>query len=126
MVVPDDTPIWYCSSLYKKIILGGSRRDKAWDIKTMTVKLIPGPRDEEKITALRNARKTMPPEEWHEYCYNCACTHDDSWFDALYYACENGDEMLSDQEAYFQSCLINEEFTWYADRMSGNLFNDIF
>ena len=89
----------------------------------MKVKLIPGPRDEEKIAAILNARKTSL-EDWYDFCMECAWTHDDTWFDALYYACENGDEMLADQEAYFQYCLLNEEHDYYAERMTKYAFTD--
>ena len=46
----------------------------------MKIKLIPGPRDEEKIAAIQNARKTSL-EDWYDFCVECAWTHDDTWFD---------------------------------------------
>ena len=84
----------------------------------MKVKLIPGPRDEAKIAAILNARETMSPEDWDDFCGKCAWTYDDAWFDALYYACENGDEMLADQAQYFHDCLLYEEHGYYAERMT--------
>ncbi len=88
----------------------------------MKVKLIPGPRDEEKIAAILNAKKTMSLDDWYDFCGKCAWTHDDTWFDALYYACENGDEMLADQAQYFQYCLLYEEHDYYAERMTNYAF----
>ena len=90
----------------------------------MTVKLIPGPRDEEKIATILNARETMSPEDWADFCGECAWTHDGSWFDALYYACENGDEMLADQTAYLQWLLLYEEHQYYAERMTNYAFTE--
>ena len=88
----------------------------------MQVKLIPGPRDEDKIAEILNARRTMSLDEWYDFCADCAWTHDDSWFDALYYACENGDEMLAEQAAYFQERLLYDEHFYYADRMTQYAF----
>ncbi len=85
----------------------------------MKVKLIPGPRDEEKIAAIIHARNTCTAEEWEEFCTNCTYTHDDTWFDALYYACEDGDTALKEQEEYYLDCLLMNEMEFYAARMGG-------
>lgn len=55
----------------------------------MKVKIIPGPRDEEKIRAIMNARETLSASEWEEFCSCCVSTHDDTWFDALYHVNES-------------------------------------
>ena len=39
--------------------------------------------------------------------------------DAMYYICENGDEMLADQATYFHERLIYDEKYYYAGRMGG-------
>ena len=83
----------------------------------MKVKLIPGPRDEEKISAIRNARNTLTEEQWKEFCSDCVNTQDDTWFDALYYACDDGDKVLQEQETYFLDALLNDEKECYAERM---------
>lgn len=85
----------------------------------MKVKIIPGPRDEEKIRAIMNARETLSASEWEEFCSCCVSTHDDTWFDALYYACEDGDKALQEQEEYYLDSLLYGEEDFYAARMGG-------
>lgn len=85
----------------------------------MKVKIIPGPRDEEKIRAITNAHETLSASEWEEFCYKCVSTHDDTWFDALYYACKDGDAALREQEEYFLDTILCGEEDFYAARMGG-------
>jgi len=40
-------------------------------------------------------------------------------FDALYYACENGEEMLQEQTDYFLERLYCDEAQYYISRMTG-------
>ena len=60
----------------------------------MKVVLIPGPRNEELIAEMMEAKSRMDAEEWEEYLTDCVCQGDE-YMDAMYYICENGDEMLS-------------------------------
>lgn len=92
----------------------------------MKVVLIPGPRNEELIREIveAKARLCVDPSndvlmaEWAEFVDDYACRGDE-YMDALYYACENGDEMLADQAKYFHDCLVYEEKHYYAARMGG-------
>ena len=86
----------------------------------MKVKLIPGPRDEEKISAVLNARKTLSEDDWVEFVGDC-CGRDDreAWFDAFYYAGGNGDAAIAEQAFYFYEQLIYEEYSYFADRLAG-------
>ena len=88
----------------------------------MTVKLIHGPRNEEKIAIIQNARKSLSEDDF--YCFldqNCSnsCDNQDVWFDALYYASEHGDAALESQEEYFNWLLRNEEYQYFIDRLLG-------
>ena len=84
----------------------------------MKVVLIPGPRDEELIAEILEAKSKMDADEWEEYMIDIVC-QGDAYMDAMYYACENGDEMLEDQVAYFHERLIYDEKYYYAGRMGG-------
>ena len=86
----------------------------------MKVKLIPGPRDEEKISAVLNARKSLSEDDWVEFVGDC-CGRDDreAWFDAFYYAGGNGDAAIAEQAFYFYEQLIYEEYSYFADRLAG-------
>ena len=86
----------------------------------MKVKLIPGPRDEEKIALIRTMKATLDEDEWINFFDGLA--NDYSNFDSMYYACENGDEMLEDQARYFDDCLSWDERYYYAARMGGYEF----
>jgi len=52
-------------------------------------------------------------------CFISELANEPEYFDAMYYACENGDEMLADQEMYFNDLLIHDERNYYAARMGG-------
>ena len=84
----------------------------------MKVVLIPGPRNEELIAEMLEVKSRMDAEEWEEYMTDCVCQGDE-YMDAMYYICENGDEMLEDQAAYLHERLIYDEKYYYAGRMGG-------
>lgn len=48
-------------------------------------------------------------------------TKTDLWMDAMYYICENGEEMLEEQAQYFANCLLGDESSYYVARMGGFL-----
>ena len=89
---------------------------------SMQVKLIPGPRDEEKITIIQNARKSLSEEDFDcfldQYCSK-GCDNQNVWFDALYYASEYGDTAIKGQEAYFNWLLADEEYQYFIERLLG-------
>ena len=86
----------------------------------MKIKMIPGSRNEELILKVREAAANCRADE------NSNAIHDltDEYglievFDALYYACENGEEMLQQQSDYFLDLLYCEEADYYINRMIG-------
>lgn len=83
----------------------------------MTIKLIQGPRNEEKIAAIKEAKRTCTPEEWEEFVLNCA--EDEEWLDALYYASDCGACGLEEQELYFHDLLLRDEQNYFAARLGG-------
>lgn len=83
----------------------------------MTIKLIPGPRNEEKIAAIKVIYKSSTPEEWEGFVLNCAGKED--LLDALYYASECGEDGMQDQEDYFYDLLMNDERNYFAARLGG-------
>ena len=85
----------------------------------MKVMLVPGPRNEELIAEILKNKATMDEEDWWGYVHDLVADHEEDNFDALYYACENGDAMLEDQATYFHDCLLWDERYYYADRMGG-------
>lgn len=86
----------------------------------MKVVLIPGPRNEELIAEMLEAKSRMDGEEWEEYLLECA-SQGDEYMDAMYYICENGEEMLEEQAQYFENCLLGDESAYYVARMGGFL-----
>jgi len=94
----------------------------------MKVILVPGPRNEElireilefkaKTAAAQDFESFESSVEWIGYVDACASMGDE-YMDALYYACENGDEMLEEQGRYFHDCLLYDEKYYYAARMGG-------
>ena len=84
----------------------------------MKVVLSPGPRNEELVTEILEAKSRMDADEWEEYMTDIVC-HGDAYMDAMYYVCENGDEMLKDQAACFHERLLDDEKYCYAGRMGG-------
>jgi len=86
----------------------------------MDIKMIPGPRNEELILKVREAIADYRADE------NSAAISDLSAeyglaevFDALYYACENREEMLQDQTESLLDWLYCEETDYYISRMIG-------
>lgn len=59
----------------------------------MKVILEVGPRNEELIQEILKKKNTLSNEEWEEYCIDNA-DRGEEFFDALYYTCENAEEML--------------------------------
>ena len=84
----------------------------------MKVVLIPGPRNEELIRDIKRKKMELSEEDWEEYVMELV-SQGEEYFDALYYACENGEEMLKEQASYFYGCLVNDEKFHYAGRMGG-------
>ena len=83
----------------------------------MKVKLIPGPRDEEKIAAIKELKTKNTSEEWEGFVLNCA--EEEALLDALYYASECGESGLQDQEEYFYDLLLDDESNYFAARLGG-------
>lgn len=80
----------------------------------MKVMLFPGPRNEELISLIKKVKDANNDEAWElldEY------EGTEEYLDALFYACECGEEMLREQTEYFQWLLLNEENEYYIDRM---------
>ena len=64
----------------------------------MKVQILIGPRDEEKITMVKYARKNLPEDEWKEFIFDRLHINEQSdWYDAIYYANKNRDWALVDQ-----------------------------
>ena len=78
--------------------------------------IIPGARNEELIRELQEKKATLNEEEWAYYC-DMRDDEGDTFFDALYYTCENGDEMLEEQADYFHDCLMWDERHYFAGRL---------
>lgn len=80
----------------------------------MKVVLVPGSRNEELINRIKQIKTAYPDEAWEqlqEY------EETEEFFDALFYACENGEEMLQEQMEYFQYALMHEENEYFVQRM---------
>ena len=83
----------------------------------MEIKIIPGPRNEEKIIAIQEIHDNCSPDEWAGFVSNCA--GDNDLLDALYYASEFGKNGLEDQEDYFYELLLHDEKEYFAARLGG-------
>lgn len=80
----------------------------------MTVKLIPGPRNEEKIEEIRKALVILDDEALEEYLDEKACEGEE-WLDAMYYATEGrGDSILASWEEYLLERLMTDEKYYFA------------
>lgn len=80
----------------------------------MKMMLVPGPRNEELISLIKKAKEANTDEAWEmldEY------KGTEEYQDALFYACEYGEEMLREQTEYLQWLLLNEENEYYIDHM---------
>ena len=80
----------------------------------MKVKLIPEKCDEETVEKLRQLKADAREDELYDYN---EINGSSSIFDALYYASENGESALQEQEQYFLDLLLNEERPYYFARM---------
>ena len=95
----------------------------------MKIMMIPGERNEELILKVREATEVLRNDEGcedSEYyeCFEVINNLIDEYgltemFDALYYVCENRDEMLQQQTAYFNDLLYHDEVNYYIGRMTG-------
>lgn len=80
----------------------------------MRVVVVPGPRNEELINLIKHAKDVNTEETWEalqEY------EGTEAYMDALFYACQYGEEMLREQCEYFQYELLNEENEYFTERM---------
>ena len=82
----------------------------------MKVVLVPGPRNEELINLIKQVKASDTDEAWErlqEYEYR----NPEAYMDALFYACQCGEEMLREQIEYFQYALMEEEKEYFVQRM---------
>lgn len=80
----------------------------------MKVKLIPEKCDEETVEKLRQLKADAREDELYDYI---EINGSSSIFDALYYASENGEFALQEQEQYFLDLLLNEERPYFISRL---------
>lgn len=86
----------------------------------MKIMMIPGERNEELILKVHEATVECHADENSDVIdilideYGLVDV-----FDALYYACENGDKMLRQQADYFLDLLYCDEANSYISRMTG-------
>lgn len=87
----------------------------------MKVIFVPGSRNEELIREILRKKSELNQDngEWEEYVCALVSSGEEENFDALYYACANGDEMLAEQAQYFHNLLLHDEKYYYAGRMGG-------
>ena len=60
----------------------------------MTITITPGHRDEELISKIKEAKRTLTEEEWRHICYEAISRNDEKWLDALYYTLEDEQEEI--------------------------------
>ena len=86
----------------------------------MKIMMIPGERNEELILKVREATAACRADENSDALDNLIDEYGlVDVFDALYYACEDGEEMLRQQTDYFLNLLYSEESDYYISRMTG-------
>ncbi len=86
----------------------------------MKIKMIPGPRNEELILKVREAIADCRADKNSAAIYDLSIEYGlVEVFDALYYACENREEMLQDQTESLLDWLYCEETDYYISRMIG-------
>lgn len=93
----------------------------------MKVKLVPGPRNEELIERIRRLIKSKDQvalDGYLELLSYKRTPEASAFLDALYYASQTGEAGLKDQEEYFDWLLLEEEFNYFVDRMTGELSPD--
>ena len=82
--------------------------------------MIPGERNEELILKVREATTACRADENSDAIDNLIDEYGlVDVFDAMYYACENRDEMLQQQTDYFLDLLYCDEADHYISRMTG-------
>lgn len=87
----------------------------------MKIMMIPGERNEELIAKMKELREN-DYDEMYDYFEELIADYGESVaYDTLYYACEDGDEMLASQTAYFEQMLFNDEREYYVERMLHDL-----
>ena len=87
----------------------------------MKIMMIPGERNEELIAKMKELRET-DYDEMYDYFDELIADYGESIaYDTLYYACEDGDEMLASHAANFEYMLFNEEREYYIERMMHDL-----
>ena len=87
----------------------------------MKIMMVPGARNEELIAKMNELRE-KDYVEMYDYFNELIADYGESVaYDTLYYACEDGDEMLASQTAYFEYMLFNDEREYYVERMLHDL-----
>lgn len=87
----------------------------------MKIMMIPGTRNEELIAKMKELREN-DYDEMYDYFDELIADYGESVaYDTLYYACEDGDEMLESQAAYFEQVLFDDEREYYVERMLHDL-----
>lgn len=93
----------------------------------MKVCIVPGPRNEEVIERMRGLLTHTDKTALDGYLELLSYKNTpeaSAMLDALYYASQTGEAGLKDQEAYFDWLLMDDEFNYFIDRMSGELSLD--
>ena len=93
----------------------------------MKVTIVPGPRNEElieRVCRILQCKGQSTLDGYLELVSHKNTPEASVWLDALYYASQTGDDGLKDQEAYFDWLLLDDEFNYFVDRMSGELSLD--
>lgn len=86
----------------------------------MKIMMIPGERNEELILKVHEATVACCTDEISEALDDLIDEYGlVDVFDAMYYACENRDEMLQQQTDYFLDLLYCDEADYYISRMTG-------
>lgn len=87
----------------------------------MIIKLVPGTRNEELIAKMKELREN-DYDAMYDYFDELIYDYGESVaYDTLYYACEEGEEMLASQAAYFEQMLFEDEREYYVERMQHDL-----
>ena len=89
----------------------------------MKIQLVAGDRKPDLVEKIQEILACCMEEPnyfyWDELEQLEECYGLDAVIDALYYAQEENEEMLHDQEDYFLELLRHDEFEFYAKRMMG-------
>ena len=91
----------------------------------MKIMMVPGARNEEVIAKMKELREN-DYDEMYDYFDELIYDYGESVaYDTLYYACEDGEEMLASQTAYFEYMLFNDEREYYVERMLHDLTRNV-